>query len=472
MAAQRLDPDLWAHILGFLHRPLPAIKVPSDLHYLHQADLVSALRVSKVSRRSAQASPVLPHSSHRQVFHDAASRHLYREALVDNLELFFQGTINAPAHLNQGRRTKLENIRLVHTLHLVYTSWSLVAQPLYSRLLSGRDWDHVKPGPAYAQLQVSLELQAHFKGCEIFKTLSESGRVFPLLEAVVVGGRGGGHWEMIEEGPLPSSGYRRDIRHQLFYAKRFAWELAKNSPPKSWCQHIPCGPFTLNETCSESLELGTTFIFHWHDYCRPPTLVWGSANRYCFAKRGRPYAPNDPNIDVDGMLAFSFGGRVHSETATRIQEQSWPKLRTDKHTTLELFGLALPRATSSLAPTITSVTSPALAETDGQEPITTEIGPTQAPTPTDDLAPATGRGSDDQDSFNPQNEMAESPAAKVDREHFESCMIEFWSQLRDRKSRSFWKTRVDFGRFADTPVCEGCGYEATLYEPEPGEPEL
>lgn len=290
----------------------------------------------------------------------------------------------------------------------------------------------------------------------------------------MVGGRGGGHWEMIEEGPLPSSGYRREIRNQLFLAKRFAWELAKNSPPKSWCQHIPCGPFTLNETCSESLELGTMFTFHWHDYCRPPTLVWGSANRYCFAKRGRPYAPNDPDIDVDGMLGFSFGGRIHSETTTRIQEQGWAKLRTDEHTKLELFGLALPRNASSQNPTTTSASSPAPADTDGEETSTTETGPTQASILIDDTRSIGELEIDDPglDNDNPRIEMAESPAATANRRHFESCMVEFWSQLKDRRSRSFWKTRVEFGRFAETPVCKGCGYEATLYEPEPGEPEL
>jgi hypothetical protein len=51
-------------------------------------------------------------------------------------------------------------------------------------------------------------------------------------------------------------------------------------------------------------------------------------------------------------------------------------------------------------------------------------------------------------------------------------MAEFWLRQKDRKSRSFWKSRLQFGKFVETPVCKGCGYEATLYEAEPGEPEL
>lgn len=133
MPRREIPPEIWAHILRFVHRPLP--DPDADQGALHQQDMASCMRVNKVrsvASRIACTVVIGTLTLARKVLYHLTAPMLYDAPIVADISSFFVHCDTVPAQRSHGDatdtspppfldgRTKANCLRYVKTLHLIY----------------------------------------------------------------------------------------------------------------------------------------------------------------------------------------------------------------------------------------------------------------------------------------------------------------------------------------------------------------
>lgn len=365
-----------------------------------------------------------------QAFNHLACKLLYDEVVVDNPGLLFGSvdytSFELPRSANENgysqssspsssspsplysslqpsdytplsRLSKLDNLAKVRKLHFVHSSPPGEPTILTSSLLDKDAWDAIGLIPVERRRQ---ECHSIIKALNLFPP-EISAYIFPNLEIITMGTRGDYTWTELE------STMQSDLAEPLLHAKQSVFDFIIHVSPTHVCMHIG-GPFNIgpagNHHRRQSNRGVMTVVSH------SPSLHYGTAiirncrNRICLTPAG--------STSQHERWLPMFTRRLGAITRSFQRKIDIGSSDHEHSTTIEIYG---------------STSPPRWGHFDhGEMPL----------------------------------EVREAVRYKeMILEGREAELLLIYGEVLKEEAGEVWEGRIRLGRWTETPVCEGCGYD-------------